>query len=220
MEADDLWGARPGAGHDVTIVPFGPSHVPEVARLHAECLTGLLSSLGPAAVRAYYDGACRARETCAFVAREEEQIVGFVMGSAHPHELRRGITRKNRTALVAGVLRGLVRRPSLLKWLVRRRRGADEGSYDDRVPELIYLAVSLPRRRTGAGRALVSAFTGAMKPQGASFYELSVDETNATAAAFYERLGFRRTGRYRELGVWHYRYRLELGGPPGAGPAA
>ena len=40
-------------------------------------------------------------------------------------------------------------------------------------------------------------------------YELSVDEDNADAALFYEKLGFRVVGRYREFGAVHRRYRLE-----------
>jgi ribosomal protein S18 acetylase RimI-like enzyme len=209
METDDLRGARPGARHDVLIVPFGPTHVNEVARLHIDSLSGLLSSLGLAAVRAYYSGASRAAETRAFIAFDGEHPVGFVIGSAHPAELRRQIAHENRAALFTGVLRGLARRPHLLRWLVRSRKGPDERSYYTHAPELIYLAVSSRNRRRGTGRLLVDAFSQAMRTLGVSAYELSVDETNAVAIAFYEKLCFQSTGHYREFGVLHRRYRLE-----------
>src|SRR5262249_21985734 len=186
------------------------SHVPEVARLHAESLTGLLASLGPVAVRAYYERASRAPEARAFVALAGGQTEGFVMGSARPAELRHRIASESRAALALAVLRGMARRPSLLGWLLRSRRGPDEGSYDARAPELIYLAVASGARGAGTGRALVGAFGEAMEKDGATWYELSVDETNDAAIAFYERLGFRPTGRYREFGIWHRRYRTEL----------
>ena len=192
------------------IVPLGPSHVVEVARLHCETLTGLLASLGSAAVRAYYAGATRAPETLGYVALDGEHAVGFVMGSAHPAELRHRITRENRTAILAGLARGVIARPRLIWWLLRSRKGPDEGSYDSRAPELIYLAVRSDQRESGTGRRLVEAFGDALKRGGTAFYELSVDDTNAAAIAFYERLGFRLLGRYREFGIWHRRYRREL----------
>jgi len=212
METDDLRTARAGAGRNVVIVPFGPSHVREVARMHTESLTGLLSALGQPAARAYYQGAARAPETRAFVAYDGEHVVGFVMGSARPEKLRRRIARENRAAILAGLFRGIALRPHLLKWLLRTRKGPDEGSYDSRAPELIYLAVASRMRGSGTGRALVDAFTAAMKRDGAGSYELSVDDSNVSAVGFYEKLGFHVTGRYREFGIWHRRYRFDSSG--------
>lgn len=202
----------------MTIVPFGPAHVDGVARLHRETLTGLLSALGPSAVRAFYAGAAMVPETRAFVAldRETPALVGFVMGALHPSELRSEIARKNRLAVLAGILRGVASRPSLLGWLLRSRKGPDEGIYDTQAPELIYLAVAPGQRGAGTGRGLVGTFDEAMKKEGVAAYELSVDDTNKTAIAFYEKLGFRLAGRYREFGAWHRRYRRTLAGP-GAG---
>jgi len=54
----------------VRIVPFAPSHVKWIARMHSESLTGLLTSLGPSAVRAYYAGASQAAQTYRELARE------------------------------------------------------------------------------------------------------------------------------------------------------
>ena len=210
MEVDDVRGARPGAYRGVRIVPFAPSHVKWIARMHSESLTGLLASLGPWAVRAYYAGASQAPEAVGYVAYDGEHVVGFVLGSAHPAELRRQIAQLNRKALLASVARGLISRPYLLWWLVRSRRGPAEGTYDSVGPELIYLAVLRDVRGSGTGRLLVEAFGEAIKRRGADAYELSVDDTNTSAIGFYEKLGFRAVGRYREFGIWHRRYRLEL----------
>jgi ribosomal protein S18 acetylase RimI-like enzyme len=60
------------------------------------------------------------------------------------------------------------------------------------------------------GRTLVDAFSERMRTAGAPHYDLSVDDDNEAAIAFYERLHFRITGKYREFGKLHRRYRLSL----------
>jgi ribosomal protein S18 acetylase RimI-like enzyme len=197
----------------VKIVPLSPAHVDAVARLHGESLTGLLTALGPRAIRAYYTGAVEARSVRAYVAMDGETLAGFVLGSAHPADLRREIVRANRLGILTGLALGVAARPAALRWILANRRtsggGGDHGQ-DPAAPELVYLAVSSASRGGGTGRLLVVAFTEAMKTEGVRAYELSVDDTNAGAIAFYERLGFRETGRYREFGAAHRRYRLEL----------
>jgi ribosomal protein S18 acetylase RimI-like enzyme len=206
--------------------------VDAVARLHGASLTGLLTALGPRAIRAYYLGAAKAPSTRAFVAMEGGILTGFVLGAARPSDLRREIVAANRGGIFMGLAIGLVLRPKVLPWLLGSRgntsssstvhsssrspamggvteHGADRG-FDPDGPELVYLAVGSNQRGSGAGRSLVEAFSTAMKDAGVRAYELSVDEANVGAIAFYERLGFRETGRYREFGAAHRRYRLEL----------
>jgi ribosomal protein S18 acetylase RimI-like enzyme len=96
---------------------------------------------------------------------------------------------------------------------VKSFRGPDDGAYDPQVPELTYLATAEHHRGSGIGRQLVDAFDTAMRERGAPAFELSVDEDNQAAIAFYERLGFRLSGKYREFGIVHRRYRRELNPP-------
>src|SRR5262249_15185856 len=118
--------------------------------------------------------------------------------------------RQRPLAVAGAVALGVARRPGALGWLLGSFRGPDEGTYDSAAPELTYLAVAPGQRGGGIGRQLVAAFSGAMQQQGAQHYELSVDEDNITAIAFYERVGFRRIGRYHEFGQYHVRYAMEL----------
>ena len=194
------------------IVPLDRSHVRDVARLHCESLTGLVSELGPSAARAFHAGCVGAGAGSArgFVAIEDGKLAGFVSGSIQPGEMRREILRRNPFGTLAGLAVGILRSPRALVSLVKSFRGPDEGSYDEGSAELTYLVVDTGFRGAGIGHRLVEAFTEAMREAGAPSYELSVDDVNSRAATFYEGLGFRLVGRYREFGIAHRRYRLDL----------
>lgn len=189
------------------IEPLAKRHVNRVAELHGAALTGLLTALGPAAARAFYVGCCRAGAATGFVYMDAGQVQGFVLGSAHPDSLNAVVLRANPFGVLAGLLAGVLRRPTALRWILKSSGGPDEGSYDRTSPELTYLAVARGARGGGVGRQLVDAFTGAMRKAGAPAYELSVDDDNEGAIAFYERNGFVLLGRYREFGIRHRRYR-------------
>ena len=198
------------------IVPLGPEHVDGVARLHCSALTGLLRELGEAAVRAFYAGCVRTGSAAGFVYLQQGEVRGFVLGSVHPDRVKRAVVRNNPAGTLGGMLLGIFRRPAALAWLLRSFKGPDEGGYDPREPELTYLAVSPECREGGIGRLLMDAFTQAMRDAGLSAYELSVDDDNERAVAFYEKRGFKPVGRYREFGTLHRRYRLAIRPAPRA----
>lgn len=207
------------------IVPISGQHVNEVARLHCCSLTGLLAQLGVPAARAFYAGCVKAELAVGLVCLDDGALRGYVLGTAHPDRLRQALLRKNLFATVAGVCLGIARRPVALASLVKSLSRSDEGSYDRQAAELTYLAVAADSRRGGIGKRLVDAFSGAMRDAGVETYELSVDDDNLSAIAFYERLGFRLIGRYREFGILHRRYKFrppDLGGqsPARRGPTA
>ena len=80
--------------------------------------------------------------------------------------------------------------------LVARRDGAVIGSvmvgYDGHRGWVYYLAVDPPAQREGLGRALMVAAEAWLRGQGATKVQLMVRDTNASAGAFYEALGFER----------------------------
>lgn len=195
------------------IVPLGMEHVDAVAQLHCAALRGLLSELGVPAARAYYMGCVTANSAVGFAHVGDGVVRGYVLGSAHPDRLKGEVLRRNAVATLAGLCVGIVRRPSSLVRLLKSFRGPDEGTYDGQVAELTYLAVAADCRSGGIGRQLVDAFTRAMREAGVQVYELSVDDENQGAIGFYEGLGFRLTGLYREFGILRRRYRLGLEHP-------
>ena len=192
------------------IAPLGPEHVDQVAKLHCAALTGLLSELGETAARAFYTGCVRTGASAGFVDLQQGEVRGFVLGSVHPGKVKRAVAGDNPAGILAGLLRGVLRRPAALGWILKSFHGPDEGGYDGESPELTYLAVSSASRGSGIGKSLVAAFTRAMREAGVPAYELSVDDANERAAAFYEGRGFTSIGRYREFGVLHRRYRLQF----------
>ncbi len=192
------------------IVPFGPEHAEQVAALHCAALTGLLTELGLPAARAYYAGCARAGSAIGFVHVQGGKVRGFVLGSVDPERLRRAAALASPLRTLAGIFLGALRRPGSLPRLIGSFRGPDEGGFDRAAPELTYLAVAPERRGSGLGGQLVDAFTRALRGAGISAYELSVDEENRGAIAFYEARGFESAGRYREFGAAHRRCRLRL----------
>jgi ribosomal protein S18 acetylase RimI-like enzyme len=194
----------------VIIEPMQLRDARAVAALHHSSLDGLLTQLGPAALRTYYAAVVGAPVATALVARDERGICGFVVGSTSPAALKQAVVKRRPLSVALAVVAGVVRRPAALWWLLQSGRGPDEGSYDPGTPELTYIAVRPDRRGGAVGALLVEAFANAMRAAGARGFELSVDDDNAAAARFYERVGFTRVGRYREFGTYHIRYRRDL----------
>ncbi|MEK7402217.1 MAG: GNAT family N-acetyltransferase [Gemmatimonadota bacterium] len=194
----------------MTITTLRAEHVRSVADLHVASLTGLLTALGAPAARAYYAGCAESPLSTAFVAMDGNAVRGFVAGSQWPRLLKREVLARKPLAVVAAVAIGVVRRPTVLPLVRESFRGPAPDSYDPGVAELTYLSVAPELRRGGIGRQLVDAFSAAMRKRGAPLYELSVDDNNHAAASFYESLGFERVGRYREFGIDHRRYRLNI----------
>ena len=191
----------------MTIEPLRPEHVAAVADLHVANLTGLVTVLGPRTARAFYDGCAESPLAIGFVAIEDGRVLGFVLGSTVPGELKREVAARRPVATGFAMAAGILMNPRAFLWLVKSFRGPDEGSYDAAAAELTYIAVTPDAQRHGAGRQLVDAFTAALREKGVRSYDLSVDEDNTAAAAFYERNGFVRLGSYREFGKVHIRYR-------------
>ena len=59
------------------IAPMGSEHVRAVAALHMKTLSGLLRALGGATTRAFYAGCVESPRTVAFVATDDQALLGF-----------------------------------------------------------------------------------------------------------------------------------------------
>jgi ribosomal protein S18 acetylase RimI-like enzyme len=193
----------------VLIEPLRPEHVDAVADLHMATLTGLITVLGHATARSFYQGCAESPLAVGFVAIDDHRVEGFVLGSTAPAALKRDVVARRPIATAFAMTGGILRDPRAVAWLMKSFRGPDEGSYDADAAELTYLAVAPEARGHGAGKQLVDAFSTALRAKGIRSYELSVDDDNKGAAAFYERNGFAEIGRYREFGKVHIRYRRD-----------
>ena len=189
---------------------FTREHADAVADLHLKYLTGLLSDLGKYVVRSFYLGAAESPYAIARVYESGGKVTGFVLGSVSSGKLRKEIFRKRILQTLIGTSLGVLRKPKLaqLMWASRKDR---DTSYDRGSAELIYIAVDREQRSGGIGRQLVVEFGSELLSAGVNAYELSVDADNVAAISFYERLGFRKTGQYREFGRDHTRLKTTLG---------
>lgn len=192
------------------IEPFTGKYLDAVVDLHYKSLTGLLRDLGPRAIRAFYTGAIDSESAIAFVVTEHGALRGFVFGSDHPELLKRDVLKNNFFQVFLGICLGVVCKPSTLVSLWSTGKDSKDRDYDTRVAELTYLAVDEESRTAGLGRRLVERFGQALGERGISAYELSVDADNAAAIDFYQRMKFQPLGEYREFGVNHIRYRMDM----------
>jgi ribosomal protein S18 acetylase RimI-like enzyme len=196
--------------HQPAIVNLQPEHAPQAATLHCATLEGLLTVLGPSTAQLFYAGAATSRCAFGFVAIDAGVVVGVVLGSIQPSHLKSEVVKKHpcKTALTLGM--SMLRRPIALWWLVQAALRPETDAYDCSAPELTYLAVSPTHQGKGLGRELIKTFNLALRNAGIARYELSVDDDNPSAIAFYERLGFVRIGTYHEFGRYHFRYEQDL----------
>ena len=191
--------------------PLTKDHVNAVVRLHSTSLTGLLHDLGPGAISTFYLAAIKCDCAIAYVVQEGGILKGFVFGCTRPRQLKQDILKNSFYKTLTSTVLGVLLRPSTLVSLWRSFRGAGDRGYDTQIAELTYLAVNEEHRTAGLGKLLVDGFGQALIECGVSAYELSVDGDNENAISFYDRLGFVPVGKYREFGINHIRYRLELG---------
>jgi ribosomal protein S18 acetylase RimI-like enzyme len=90
------------------------------------------------------------------------------------------------------------RSAAYLAWDDNNPCGIVAGFFDVDPPATAHLAsmwVAPTRRRAGVGRLLVNAVLEWARSEGATTLRLRVTSNNDIAIQFYERLGFRRTGK-------------------------
>ena len=140
------------------IETLNSSHVNAVAQLHLRSLTGLLRDLGPGATGAFYHGAARSSSAIGLVYIQENNLAGFVLGSAHPGSLRSEILTHSFFQTLLGICAGLLRNPGTLRSLVSSLLPG-KPAFDSGAAELTYLAVDPEQRSLGVGRQLVEQFS-------------------------------------------------------------
>lgn len=179
------------------IQPLKPTDVPEVAQLHVQSLPGdFLPSLGPRFLEVLYSGMLELDLAWGFVARDEGELQGFVIGTADNQRLFGRLIRARTLPLTSQVVRALLRTPRLIiptleTFLYPSREGGPQIA-----AELLVLAVAAERRGMRIGEQLLRELEHSFVKRGQNAYKLTVLERNTAAQRFYERCGLIRSGSF------------------------
>lgn len=197
-----------------------------VAALHRFALPhGLFPALGPRLLAAYHRGYLASPYGVGLAAVDGDRLRGFVVGTSDEAGHWRWTARHRMPALAAAGVPALLARPRVAgrfartrarpyaRALVRRLRPAAPGAAGQPVsgpPQtgvLAHVAVDPATRGGGLGRRLVEGYAAQARAGGAQRLALLTLADADGAAAFYDRLGWRRAGELVDLdGVRHLRY--------------
>ena len=198
-----------------TIVPLAEGHCPEVARLHLEHLTtGFRGKPGLELLTIYYGALVQSGGGCGFVAEQAGRVSGYVCGVWEPGAVRRALLRGQWPALLFWGAAHLAVQPRFFYDLAGRLAGS-AGSTESAGPgyELRPIVVTPSARGTGIGVRLVERLLGDADRRGFDRVHLVAAQDNATADAFYRKIGFRPAGLADRAGEAYVRYEYLLSSP-------
>lgn len=194
------------------------SDLPKIVRVHQSAFPGfLMTLLGPAFLRAYYQTVLDYGHRIFFVAvNEKNEVQGFVAGFVEPVQFYSFLgTRKRKLMTVAALY--VAMRPNL--WIrvlenVKQVSLRSEGDKDDSCvcAELASIGVDSLASRQGCGKLLVYAFIQRSRELTAGVVKLTTDTyNNEYVNQFYQNIGFnlirtsvRKDGRHMN----HYDFML------------
>jgi len=188
-----------------------PEDAEVIARLHAEALPEyFLTHLGPAFLRRYYRAFLQAPHTVV-VGSIDRDPVGFVAGTTDLGAFRRHLYPPNllpfawivvrRTVADRTVRREVVARLHHVRLALRalfsrlRRRDDELAEAGPTLASLFSIAVAPHAQGSGVADAIITKYLAIEASKGATRSQLSVNDDNARALAFYERRGWAETDR-------------------------
>lgn len=190
-----------------------PKDVADLARLHAAGLPdGFFARLGPAFLAAYLRTFLEGPDGVALVARDGDEVIGFVVGATRARRHSRWMVRRRGPQLTwRGMLAMFARPPVLLTFLrtrlgryvrglvrrlVPRSVGGPPGGGSEDLAVLLHVVVDVDARGRGIGGMLVERFVEALRDRGVGEVRL-VTDADEGAGALYRRLGWTRLGDRR-----------------------
>jgi ribosomal protein S18 acetylase RimI-like enzyme len=190
------------------IVPLLLHHCPEVAGLHLNHLrTGFRGRPGLRLLQTYYTALVQSAGACGFVAEEERTVIGYVCGVWKPTAVRATLLKDDWPSLAFWGMAQMLICPHLAADLVRRLQGAAKGSRSTETGyELRPIVVAPAARGSGIAAQLTNVLLADAARRGFTHVYLFAEEDNATANAFYRKVGFRLSGQKIEAGIVYLQY--------------
>ena len=173
------------------IVPMKREHAARVAEIHCAALAGdFLPSLGKEFLTVFYQGVFDLGVGFGFVVMEDNQLVGFVLGSADTSSLFKQIMMSKTLALGWRVFLALCRHPKLIFNVLETFLYPSKENVAEKA-ELVVIGFDAAYRGRGLGSELVDALNAEFRAQGVRSYKVTVLQSNQRANNFYLKRGFR-----------------------------
>ncbi|MBI5035487.1 MAG: GNAT family N-acetyltransferase [Chloroflexi bacterium] len=166
-------------------------HAARVAEIHCAALAGdFLPSLGKEFLTIFYQGVFDLGVGFGFIAFENNQPVGFVLGSVDTSSLFKQIVLSKAIPMSLRVFVALFRRPKLISNVLETFLYPSKEDVPEKA-ELVVIGFDEAYRGRGLGRQLVNALNETFRAQGVHSYKVTVLQSNQRANRFYTALGFK-----------------------------
>ncbi|WP_052668154.1 GNAT family N-acetyltransferase [Nitriliruptor alkaliphilus] len=205
----------PSPAPSIEVRPAREDDLPRTARVHRRCLPGgFFARLGTRFLRHYHATFAASSRATLLVAEDHGEVLGFLAGTTDNAAHYRTVVRRRSVRLLLSGVAAMARDRALASEFVRTRvaryaraiarqlrarRGPvppAEAPAAPTVAVLTHVAVTEDARGSGAGRALVAAFTRRAREAGADEVRL-VTAADGGARTFYRRLGWSSRGTRR-----------------------
>jgi ribosomal protein S18 acetylase RimI-like enzyme len=174
------------------ILPATNDDIPSIVHVHLESFPGFfLTFLGKRFLTLFYQSVLEEYTGCFYVFKEQGEVKGFVCGTSNPSGFFRRLLRRKLFSFAAASLFALLRRPSIVRRLLRSLSYPAETTIGEHNATLMSIAVLPSAQGKHIGRELVHAFLSEMKRRTMNTVDLTTDRfQNDNVNAFYLRLGF------------------------------
>ena len=174
------------------IKPMQVNHIDDIVAVHLAAFPGFtLSCLGPPFLKEFYTGVIDDPTGIAFVSIDQQNLVGFVTGSAQPNGFYRRLLRKRWWRFGIAAIPAVISNSKIVPKLLRAFSMPNEKLPHPNCATLMSIAVEPALQRQGAGKQLVEAFLKESLVRGVEAVNLKTDaECNDWVNQFYINMGF------------------------------
>jgi ribosomal protein S18 acetylase RimI-like enzyme len=174
------------------LTPMNLSHIDAVVAVHLAAFDGFtLSILGEGFLKEFYTGVLDDPTGMAFVILDQQNLVGFVAGSAQPNGFYRRLLYKRWWRFGVAALPAVLSKPRIFPRVLRAFSMPHEPLPHPNCATLMSIAVNPALQGYGAGKGLVKAFLEEAAARGLDSVNLKTDANdNDKVNQFYIKMGF------------------------------
>lgn len=182
----------------INVRPMTANDTQRCASIHVHAFQGFfLTFLGLRFLNELYTAIVHDPSCIAFVAEEDDEVVGFASGTSAASGLYKRLIRQRIWRFGWAALGAFLRKPTILPRLLRALTLPSQKTTVPNCGTLMSIAVLPELQRRGIGRLLVRSFLDGARQRRLEYINLTTDSLdNDGVNRFYERLGFRLARNY------------------------